>query len=110
MNGQIEDFLIATNNVLILLIPATCCLVAVDAILKSLNITKSNIKKLTEALTHPELHFIQTNLLHPLLSADDLLQINPLASLVMKRCIPQIVVYSGAQNNTLTTLQVLKRN
>lgn len=107
--GQLGNRLMVADNVPILLMSATCRPVAVDAILASLKLTNSNITMLRGELTRPELRFIRVNLQRPLSSAEDLLRITPLASDVPDECIPQMLVYSGVQNDTLTALRVLNR-
>lgn len=107
--GQLGSRLMATDNVPILLMSATCRPVAVEAIMSSLKLTQSNLTMLQGELNRPELRFMRVYLQRPLSSAEDLLRVTPDRSDVPDKSVPQMLVYSGSQNNTLTALRILCR-
>lgn len=99
----------ATNNVPLLLMSATCRPVAIEQILLSLKIPRSKIELLQGELTRPEIRVIRIYLKHPLKTAEDLLNFFCLKSEIADEKLPPMLIYSGTQDATMTVLKVLNR-
>lgn len=95
----------ATDNVPMLLMSATCRPQAVSAILASLSITKSHITMIQGELVRPELRFIRIYLNHTLESAEDLNLIIAHKSIVSNENLPPMIIYSGTRNATMNVME-----
>ncbi|KAA1114046.1 hypothetical protein PGTUg99_011216 [Puccinia graminis f. sp. tritici] len=105
--GHIGTRLMATNNVPILLLSATCRPEAVAAITASLMLNPSELNMIDGELTRPEIRFIRVYMDSTLSSCDDLLRIfAPHTRTPADRAVPMII-YSGTRNRTFRVMQVV---
>lgn len=88
---------------------ATCRPLAINAILSSLKLTESHISILQGELTRPEIRLIRVYLHRPVSTADDLRRVIPSKDDVANEDVAQLLVYSGTQNDTLTSLRVIHK-
>lgn len=107
--GKLGRQLMATDDVPMLLMSATCRPQAISAIKKSLSLTTSNLVMVQGELTRPELRFIRIYLTHPVDSAEDLSAIIAHEGIVSDQELPPMIIYSGTRNRTLTVMEVVSR-
>lgn len=105
--GNLGQHLIATDNIPVLLMSATCRPQAVSAILTSLIITRSHIEMIHGELVRPELRFIRLYLTRTLDSAEDLDQIIPHKDVVSNEDLPPMIIYSGTRNATMNVIETV---
>lgn len=97
----------ATDDVPLLLMSATCQPTAVNSILESLKIIPRHINLIRGELTRPENRLIRIYLKHPLLSAEDLHILIPHASKIANEDMIPTIIYSGTRNATLPVMEVV---
>ena len=107
--GKISDRLMATNNVPLLLLSATCRPIAVESILNSLMIKSINIPFFRGELVRTEIQIMRFPMTHSLKSCNDLLQLFPLPSQTPDNNIVPTLIYSGTRKATLTVIDVLNK-
>lgn len=107
--GQLGPRFLVTDKAPMLLMSATCRPLAISAILDSLKLTRSNVKILQGELTRPEIRLMRVFLQRPVSSAEDLLRVIPNSSDIPDKDVAQMLVYSGTQNDTLTSLRVIHK-
>ncbi|POV94688.1 hypothetical protein PSTT_16696 [Puccinia striiformis] len=97
----------ATNNVPVLLLSATCRPKAVDAITTSLMLHPSDLHMIDGELTRQEIRFIRIYMDSTLTSCDDLLRIfAPHTHTPANQAVPMII-YSGTRNRTFQVMKVV---
>jgi superfamily II DNA helicase RecQ len=105
--GHIGTRLMATDNIPLLLLSATCRPEAVAAITTSLMLQPSELSKIDGELTRPEIRFIRIYMDSTLSSCDDLLRIfAPHTTTPAQSAIPTII-YSGTRNRTFQVMKVV---
>ncbi|KAA1121210.1 hypothetical protein PGTUg99_025263 [Puccinia graminis f. sp. tritici] len=105
--GHIGTRLMATNNVPVLLLSATCRPEAVAAITTSLMLHPSDLKMIDGELTRPEIRFIRVYMDSTLSSCDDLLRLfAPKNHTPAEHAVPMII-YSGTRNRTFQVMKVV---
>lgn len=104
--GDLGHQMMATDEVPLLIMSATCRPIAIKSIQDSLRILPKNMTIIQGELTRPELRFIRLYLTHPLDSALDLTRILGHHSKVSNENFPPMLIYSGTQNGTLTAAEV----
>lgn len=97
----------ATDNVPMLLMSATCRPQAISAIRESLRITAAHLTMFRAELVRPELRYIRIYLASTLNSASDLKRIIPPESRVQTNELIPMLIYSGTRNATSTVLSVV---
>lgn len=97
----------ATDDVPLLLMSATCRPTAVNAILESLKIIPKHINIIRGELTRPEIRLIRIYLRKPLVSAEDLEILFPHSSDVANVDMIPTIIYSGTRNATLPVMEVV---
>lgn len=107
--GQLGPRFLATDNAPILLMSATCRPIAIEGILASLKLTRSNITFKQGELTRPEIRLIRVYLQKPVSSCEDLLRVIPSRKDVPDKDLAQMLVYSGTQNDTLASLRMIHK-
>lgn len=105
--GNLGQQLMATDDVPLLLMSATCRPIAISGILESLRILPKKINMIRAELTRPEIRFIRVYLRHPLDSAEDLANLVPRASVVPNQDMIPTLIYSGTRNSTLPVIEVV---
>ncbi|OAV91068.1 hypothetical protein PTTG_28114 [Puccinia triticina 1-1 BBBD Race 1] len=105
--GEISERLMATYQVPILLLSETCCLQAVDAILKSLKIKHEDMHVFRGKLTRNEITIWQIPMKHSLASCDDLLQLFGPESCIKDDELVPTIIYSTTRNLTMQVMAVL---
>lgn len=93
--GNLGQQLMASGDVPLLLMSATCRPTAIEGILSSLKILPKHITILRGELTRPEICFIRIYLQHSLNSAQDLATLFPPAALVPNEDMIPTIIYSG---------------
>ncbi|EFP85006.2 uncharacterized protein PGTG_11175 [Puccinia graminis f. sp. tritici CRL 75-36-700-3] len=105
--GHIGTWLMATNNIPILLLSATCRPEAVDKITTSLMLSPSDLHMINGELTRPEIRFIRVYMDSTLSSCDDLLRLfAPHTKTAAEDSVPMII-YSGTRNRTFQVMKVV---
>ncbi|KAA1125442.1 hypothetical protein PGTUg99_012425 [Puccinia graminis f. sp. tritici] len=105
--GHIGTRLMATDNVPILLLSATCRPEAVSAITSCLMLQPGDLSMIDGELTRPEIRFIRVYMESTLSSCDDLLRIfAPHTTTPAKEAVPMII-YSGTRNRTFQVMRVV---
>ena len=105
--SNIGDRLVATNNVPLLLLSATCQPIAVQSITLSLMLQPLDITMLDRELTRPEITLIRIPMESTLKSCDDLLRIfAPCTKVSDKKIIP-IKIYLGTRNLMFQVMKVV---
>ncbi|PLW38496.1 hypothetical protein PCANC_12480 [Puccinia coronata f. sp. avenae] len=100
--------LIATNNVPLMLLSATCGPEAAEAIRSNLMLQPEDINMIDGELTSPEIRVIWVMMKSTLKSCDDLLRLYaPHTRVPADKIIPTII-YSGTQNATFQVMKVVK--
>lgn len=99
----------ATDNIPVLLMSATCRPQAVSAILESLSIIRPHITMIQGELVRPELRFIRIYLNHPLDSAEDLKLIVPHKSVVSNENLTPMIIYSGTRHATMNVIETVSK-
>lgn len=107
--GKMGRQLMATYDIPVLLMSATCGPQAISAIKKSLSLTSSNLTMIQGELTRPELRFIRLYLTETVDSAEDLATIVPHESIVSNNELPPMIIYSGTRNRTLKVMEVVSK-
>lgn len=97
-----------SDNVPVLLMSATCCPVAIKAIMNNLKFKDKDVNILRGEIVCPEIPLSRINMTESLSLAWDLLQFFSPASIIPSKDLPPTLVYSGSQHATLTTLRVVK--
>lgn len=97
----------ATEDVPILLMSATCRPQAVQSILDSLSIVPKHISLIQGELVRPELQYIRIYLARPLDTAEDLKPIIPSILDVSNKDLPPMLIYSGTQTGTMTVIEAV---
>ncbi|EHS64105.1 uncharacterized protein PGTG_20806 [Puccinia graminis f. sp. tritici CRL 75-36-700-3] len=105
--GDLARHLQCRNNIPILLLSATCRRIAVDAILRSLKLTKDLIKMIYDELTRKEIRIIRINMSYSLKSNLDLLTAFPSIEQTATEDLVPTLIYSGTRARTFTVLEVL---
>lgn len=105
--GKLGDQLMATDDVPLLLMSATCRPTAVNGILQSLKIIPRHINIIRGELTRPEIRLIRIYLKNPLISNQDLSILVPHASDVPNDSMIPTIIYSGTRNATLPVMEVV---
>jgi superfamily II DNA helicase RecQ len=104
---NIGNRVVATNNVPLLLLSATCRPIAAQSITLSLMLQPLDITMLDRDLTRPEIKLIRIPMESTLKSCDDLLRIfAPHSKISAKKTIPTII-YSGTCNLTFQVMKVV---
>ncbi|KAA1068899.1 hypothetical protein PGT21_005151 [Puccinia graminis f. sp. tritici] len=105
--GHIGTRLLATNDVPLLLLSATCRPEAVAAITSSLMLQPSELSMIDGELTRPEIRFVRIYMEATLSSCDDLLRIfAPHTTTPAGMAVPTII-YSGTRNRTFQVMKVV---
>ncbi|EFP81779.2 uncharacterized protein PGTG_08028 [Puccinia graminis f. sp. tritici CRL 75-36-700-3] len=105
--GHIGTRLMATNDVPLLLLSATCRPEAVDAITSSLMLQPSELSMIDGELTRPEIRFVRIYMEATLSSCDDLLRVfAPHTTTPAAMAVPTII-YSGTRNRTFQVMKVV---
>lgn len=99
----------ATNRVPVILLSATCRPIAIEQIQKSLKIVDGNMNLIQGELTRPEIRLIRVPMTQSLISAMDLHPLFPRRDSIEDSMIPPTLIYSGTQNSTYKTLEVINR-
>ncbi|KAA1106429.1 ATP-dependent DNA helicase sgs1 [Puccinia graminis f. sp. tritici] len=107
--GKLGDRLMATNNVPLLLLSATCRPVAVESILGSLMLKRVDITFFHGELVRPEIRILRFYMEYPLKSCDDLLRMFSPESDIKNREIVPMLIYSGTQKATLSVISVINK-
>lgn len=107
--GKLGQQLMATDDIPILLMSATCRPQAISAIKQSLSLTSSNMTMIQGELTRPELRFIRLYLTETVDSAEGLSAIIPHESIVTNDELTPMIIYSGTRNRTLTVMEVVSK-
>ncbi|KAA1074687.1 hypothetical protein PGT21_015904 [Puccinia graminis f. sp. tritici] len=97
----------ATNNIPVLLLSATCRPVAVAAITTSLMLQPRDINMIDGELTRPELRLIRITMQSTLSSCDDLLRIFAPCSFTSAADSVPMIIYSGTRNRTFQVMKVV---
>lgn len=105
--GNLGQQLMATEDVPILLMSATCRPQAVQSILDSLSIVPKHISLIQGELVRPELQYIRIYLARPLDTAEDLKPIIPSILDVSNKDLPPMLIYSGTQTGTMTVIEAV---
>lgn len=104
--GNLCDQLMATENVPLLLMSATCRPVAIQMILGSLKITPYNITILQGELTRPEICLVRVDLAFPQATAQDIGRLIAHRSILANEDLPVTIVYSRTQDGTLNVISM----
>ncbi|KAH9447418.1 hypothetical protein Pst134EA_029457 [Puccinia striiformis f. sp. tritici] len=105
--GHIGTCLMATNNIPVLLLTATCRPEAVSSITTSLMLQPSDLNMIDGELTRPEIRFIRIYMDSTLSSCDDLLRLfAPHSFTPADQAVPMII-YSGTRNRTFQVMKVV---
>ncbi|KNE98996.1 hypothetical protein PSTG_07647 [Puccinia striiformis f. sp. tritici PST-78] len=107
--GNLGGHLLFRNEKPILLLSATCRLVAVAAIKKSLKLNDDSIDMLRGELTRPEIRIIPAPMDNSLASSLDVIKVFPSGKDITDDKLVPALVYSGSCNRTLTVLEVIDR-
>ncbi|EFP85425.2 uncharacterized protein PGTG_11781 [Puccinia graminis f. sp. tritici CRL 75-36-700-3] len=105
--GHLGTRLMATNNIPVLLLSATCRPVAVSAITRSLMLQPSDINMIDGELTRPEIRLIRISMGSTLSSCDDLLPIFAPFSVTSAADSVPMIIYSGTRNRTFQVMKVV---
>ncbi|KAA1071121.1 hypothetical protein PGTUg99_017459 [Puccinia graminis f. sp. tritici] len=105
--GHLGTRIMATNNIPVLLLSATCRPVAVSAITTSLMLQPSDINMINGELTRPEIRLIRIPMESTLSSCDDLLRIFAPASITSAADSVPMIIYSGTRNRTFQVMKVV---
>lgn len=97
----------ATDDVPLLLMSATCRPTAVHGILESLKIIPRHINIIRGELTRPEIRLIRIYLKHTLISGQDLSTLIPKSNQVSNEDMIPTIIYSGTRNATLPVMEVV---
>ncbi|EHS63985.1 uncharacterized protein PGTG_21988 [Puccinia graminis f. sp. tritici CRL 75-36-700-3] len=97
----------ATNNIPVLLLSATCRPVAVSAITSSLMLQPSDIQMIDGELTRPEIRLIRVTMKSTLSSCDDLLRLFAPYTVTSARETVPMIIYSGTRNRTFQVMKVV---
>ncbi|PLW43763.1 hypothetical protein PCASD_09365 [Puccinia coronata f. sp. avenae] len=105
--GSMAVRLMATNNVPLLLLSATCGPQAVDAIRSNLMLQPEDITMVNGELTRPEIRIIRVMMKSTLKSCNDLLSFYaPHTHIPANQTVPTII-YSGTRNATFQVMKVI---
>ncbi|KAA1133636.1 ATP-dependent DNA helicase sgs1 [Puccinia graminis f. sp. tritici] len=107
--GKLGEQLLFRNDKPILLLPATCRPVAVEAIKKSLKLNEDNVTTLHGELTRPEIRMVRVKMEKSLASSLDAIKLFRSCKDVSDSDMVPGLVYSGSRNRTLTVLEVIDR-
>jgi superfamily II DNA helicase RecQ len=105
--GHLGTRIMATNNIPVLLLSATCRPVAVAAITTSLMLQPRDINMIDGELTRPELRLIRITMQSTLSSCDDLLRIFAPCSFTSAADSVPMIIYSGTRNRTFQVMKVV---
>ncbi|OAV95822.1 hypothetical protein PTTG_05871 [Puccinia triticina 1-1 BBBD Race 1] len=105
--GHLGTRIMATNNIPVLLLSATCRPVAVSAITTSLMLQPSDINMIDGELTRPEIRFIRIKMESTLSSCDDLLRIFAPRTVTPACDSVPMIIYSGTRNRTFQVMKVV---
>lgn len=105
--GHLGQALMATDKVPLLLLSATCRPVAIKSILRSLSLLPRNITMIKGELCRPEIRWIRLYCTRPLDTVEDLEQLIPHKSTVSDHEMVRTLIYSGTQNSTWTSTQMV---
>ncbi|POV95870.1 hypothetical protein PSTT_15978 [Puccinia striiformis] len=105
--GSIATRLMATNNIPVLMLSATCRPIAVSSIISNLRLQPSDITMIDGELTRPEIRIIRIPMKFTLKSCDDLLRIfAPQSKVPAEKAIPMLI-YSSSRNLTFQVMKVV---
>ncbi|POV97755.1 hypothetical protein PSHT_14385 [Puccinia striiformis] len=105
--GSIATRLMATNNIPVLMLSATCRPIAVSSIISNLRLQPSDITMIDGELTRPEIWIIRIPMKFTLKSCDDLLRIfAPQSKVPAEKAIPMLI-YSSSRNLTFQVMKVV---
>ncbi|EFP85628.2 uncharacterized protein PGTG_10957 [Puccinia graminis f. sp. tritici CRL 75-36-700-3] len=105
--GCMATRLMATNNVPLLMLSATCRPIAVDSILQNLKLQQTDVKMIDGELTRPEIRLIHISMTQTLKSVDDLLRVfSPHTKTSANDTVPTLI-YSGSRNATFNVMKVV---
>lgn len=107
--GNLGGQLMATNQVPLLLMSATCPPLHLQSILSNLRITSKDIEVLRGELTRPEITMIRVTMKKSMRSVEDLLQDFQKRSIIADDLICPTLIYSGKRNTTMKVLKVINR-
>ncbi|POW11096.1 hypothetical protein PSTT_05548 [Puccinia striiformis] len=107
--GDLGRALMATPNMPILSLSATCCPRAMSAILRSLRIPEDNVTFVRAELTRPELQILRVPMECSLQSTKDLSRAFGSKKDVPNEKLPPTLVYSGNWNGTLDSMKVINK-
>ncbi|EHS62644.1 uncharacterized protein PGTG_22549 [Puccinia graminis f. sp. tritici CRL 75-36-700-3] len=105
--GSMCDRLMATNNVPLLLMSATCRPVVLEAITSNLKLQPEDIKLIDGELTRPEIRLIRVSMQSTLKSCDDLLRIYAPQTVAPADQVVPTIIYSGTRNGTFQVMRVV---
>ncbi|PLW28819.1 hypothetical protein PCANC_25193 [Puccinia coronata f. sp. avenae] len=107
--GCMATRLMATNNIPLLLLSATCRPIAVEAIRNNLWLLPKDLTIVNGELTRPEIRLIQVTMQSTLKSCDDLLRLYAPDTKVSAEKIVPTIIYSGTQNATFQVMKVVNK-
>ncbi|KAA1126410.1 ATP-dependent DNA helicase sgs1 [Puccinia graminis f. sp. tritici] len=107
--GKLGDRLMATNNVPLLLLSATCRPVAVDAILASLMLKRVDMPFFHGELVRTEIRILRITMQNPLKSCEDLFRMFSKESKIKDKDLLPTLIYSGTRKATLSVINVLNK-
>ncbi|PLW45183.1 hypothetical protein PCANC_11291 [Puccinia coronata f. sp. avenae] len=105
--GCMATRLMATNNVPLLLLSATCRPIAVEAIRNNLWLLPEDLTIVNGELTRPEIRFIRITMQATLKSCDDLLRLYAPSTKVPAGKVVPTIIYSGTRNATFQVMKVV---
>ncbi|EFP79530.2 uncharacterized protein PGTG_05851 [Puccinia graminis f. sp. tritici CRL 75-36-700-3] len=105
--GHLGTRIMATNNIPVLLLSATCRPVSVSAITTSLMLQPSDINMIDGELTRPEIRLVRVTMQSTLSSCDDLLRIFAPNNLISAGDSVPMIIYSGTRNWTFQVMKVV---
>ncbi|KAA1139256.1 ATP-dependent DNA helicase sgs1 [Puccinia graminis f. sp. tritici] len=105
--GDLGRQLMATQNVPVLFLSATCRPLAIDQILENLKIPPANIDIVRLELTRPEIRILRFPMESSLKSANDLLEVFGEKKGIEKEGVVPTLIYSGTRNATFQVMKVL---
>ncbi|KAA1138501.1 hypothetical protein PGTUg99_020668 [Puccinia graminis f. sp. tritici] len=105
--GHLGTRIMATSNIPVLLLSATCRPIAVSAITASLMLQPGDINMIDGELTRPEIRLLCVSMQSTLSSCDDLLRIFAPWTFTSAADSVPMIIYSGTQNCTFQVMKVV---
>ncbi|KAA1071521.1 ATP-dependent DNA helicase sgs1 [Puccinia graminis f. sp. tritici] len=107
--GKLGDHLMATNNVPLLLLSATCRPVAIEAILASLMLKRVDMPFFRGELVRTEIRILRFYMTDTLKSCEDLSRMFSKESEIKDKNLLPTLIYSGTRKSTLSVISVLNK-